>query len=344
MANKYTFNITDSMLAELAQDIANLYKMKDIVNYVHNGKNIPIKYEKLIERPISGIYSNITGYISLQKLLINTLRYCFTKPTNKNTQETKQLRETIMRIKININQLKQVNPSSPEITLKEKEIELINKKIEDSNNTIENNNNIKNKYVNVAESAYNILLRKDNFPQYFYIEICNKLGVRINYEEHFIRDYNNERISVVDGIIKKEFTNDIDRENAMINKKTNQKARYVPPCFRQQTQEENIKEESIESEEEVEEKEFFPTLNKNTSFNSKPLITSIWSNKPNIKEVIREEVKENINTGNTLLPKVNEGNTLLSEVNEGNTLLSEVNEGNTNDLHESNNDEDNWFI
>jgi Rieske Fe-S protein len=222
-----------------------------------------------------------------------------------------------MRIKININQLKQVNPTSSEITLKEKEIELINKKIEDSNNTIENNNNIKNKYVNVAESAYNILLRKDNFPQYFYIEICNKLGVRINYEEHFIRDYNNERISVVDGVIKKEFTNDIDRDNAMINKKTNQKARYVPPCFRQQTQEENIKEESIESEEEVEEveeKESFPTLNKNTSFNSKPLITSIWSNKPNIKEVVKEEVKENINTVNT------------------------------NYLHESNNDEDNWFI
>ena len=295
MANKYTFNITDAMLKELAQDIYSLYNMKEIVNYVHNGKNIPIKYEKLLERPISSVYSNIAGYISLEKLLANTLRYCFTKPTNKNTQETKQLRETIMRIKISINQIKELNPNSPEIPLKEKEIELINKKIEVSNNTIENNNNIKNKYVNIAEAAYNILLRKDNFPQYFYIEICNKLGVYINYNEHFIRDYNNERISVVDGVIKKEFTNDVDRENAIINKRPNQKAKYIPPCFRQQKIKEEIVESDNEEEQYNDEKivENFPSI---TKTNNKVNI-GIWTNKPKIFEEIKSDcVLININT------------------------------------------------
>ena len=138
MATRYTHQVTDAMILDLASDIKNLYNMKEIVNYTYNGKPIPAKYEKLFDRPISSIYSNITGFISLQKLLTNTIRYCYTTQTNKNTVETKQLRETIMRIKININQIKQTKPDSPEIALREKEIELLNKKIEDSNNTIEN--------------------------------------------------------------------------------------------------------------------------------------------------------------------------------------------------------------
>jgi hypothetical protein len=297
MATKYTFNISDSMIYELSRDIYNLYQMKDIVNYIHNGKSIPFKYEKLIERPISGIYSNIDGHISLQKLLTNTLRYCYTKPTNKNTQETKQLRETIMRIKLSINQLKQTNPTSPEILLKENEIELLNKKIEDCNNTIDNNNNIKNKYVNVAEATYNILIRKDNFPKYLYIEICNKLGVKINYEEHFIREYDNERISVIGGVIKKEYTNELDKEDAMIYKKSHQKAtRYVPPCFRQEKTEESKQQDDEEiNTEEINQKEVevekFPVLIHNKNIGTSISNSNVWNNKPKIiKEIQNNQI------------------------------------------------------
>jgi len=289
MANKYIYNIDDQILNELADDIYKLYNMPDIVNYVHNGRPIPTKYERILERNISSIYSNIDGYISLQKLLSNTLKYCFTKPTNKNTQETKQLKETIMRIKISINQLKQISSDSPEILIKENEINMINKKIEESNNTIENNNIIKNKYVNIAEASYNILLRKDNFPKYFYINICNKLGVRINFEEHFIRDYNNERISVKNGVIKKEFTNDIDKEDAMIYKQQyKKKSMYVPPCFRkeedkhketikEENKEENIL-ESYDSSKEINKEDIsiIPVISKPNK------VLGTWAKKPNI--------------------------------------------------------------
>ena len=156
MTIRYTHHVTDAMLTELATDIKALYSMKEIVNYVYNGKPLPPKYEKIIERSISGIYSNISGYISLQKLLTNTLRYCFTTQTNKNTVETKQLRETIMRIKLNINQLKQINPDAPEIAIREKEIELLNKKIEASNNNIENN-----KYIAYVKLSNDIVLKKN---------------------------------------------------------------------------------------------------------------------------------------------------------------------------------------
>ena len=287
MTIRYTHHVTDAMLTELATDIKALYSMKEIVNYVYNGKPLPPKYEKIIERPISGIYSEIKGHISLQKLLTNTLRYCFTTQTNKNTVETKQLRETIMRIKLNINQLKQINPDAPEIAIREKEIELLNKKIEASNNNIENNNSIKNKYVNVAEASYNILLRKDNFPQYFYLEICNKLGVRINEREHFIRDYEGERYSIQDGVLKKEYTSDVAKEVAMIHQRSNQtrQKRYVPPCFRQpetpvEVQQEESKEEESEEEysdsEDKKQIDNFPTLGNNLT-NQKQ---SIWNNKP----------------------------------------------------------------
>lgn len=304
MANKYIYNIDDSMLNELAGDIYKLYNMPEIVNYVHNGRPIPNKYKKLLERNISSIYSNINGYISLQNLLSNTLKYCFTKPTNKNTQETKQLKETIMRIKININQIKQTTPNSPDILIKEKEIGMFNKKIDESNNAIENNNSIKTKYVNVVETSYNILLRKDNFPKYFYIEICNRLGVKINFEEHFIRDYNNERITVKDGVIKKEFTNEIDKEDAMIYRQQfKKKSFYVPPCFRKDEIKEEIKEEQEDIiEESQEDKNIIKQENTDinliipTNVINKPL--GIWNNKPKIITETENNISININQDN----------------------------------------------
>ena len=49
MTIRYTHHVTDAMLTELATDIKALYSMKEIVNYVYNGKPLPPKYEKIIE-------------------------------------------------------------------------------------------------------------------------------------------------------------------------------------------------------------------------------------------------------------------------------------------------------
>ena len=174
----------------------------------------------------------------------------------------------------------------------------INKKIEDSNNTIENNNSIKNKYVNVAEASYNILLRKDNFPQYFYLEICNRLGVRINEREHFIRDFEGERYGIQNGVLKKEFITEDAKEAAMIHQKSNQsrqQKRYVPPCFRQEVQEvltqENKEDQDInQDKDDSEQVESFPQLTNTNVVNIKH---SVWNNKPNIKSEIIKSRKRN---------------------------------------------------
>ena len=50
MTIRYTHHVTDAMLTELATDIKALYSMKEIVNYVYNGKPLPPKYEKIIEQ------------------------------------------------------------------------------------------------------------------------------------------------------------------------------------------------------------------------------------------------------------------------------------------------------
>ena len=73
-------------LIKLAEKVRDLYKNKDIINYVHNGKRIPPKYEKLIERKIS--CSNVAGEKSLQTVLTNAIKFSFGNPvTPKKTDE-----------------------------------------------------------------------------------------------------------------------------------------------------------------------------------------------------------------------------------------------------------------
>jgi len=249
MAKNYYYNLDDNAMYELAKDVANLYRNKEIVNYIHDGKPFHPKYEKLIERPITSIYSNIDGYISLQKILSNTIKYSFSKPTIKNTTNLKALKETQDRLLTQFKILEQnkslENFDDNQYKMKQKELEMLTTQI---NNMMTNNDDTTNKktrYLKIAEEAYNLLLRKDNVPKYFYIEVCKKLGVRINYEEHFIRENDNERISISNGVIKKDFKNKIDEEEQEIYKKQN-KGRYIPPAFRKQDEIKIIKEEDDE--------------------------------------------------------------------------------------------------
>jgi hypothetical protein len=91
--NKYYEN-TD--LVHLADKIKGLYNNPEITNYVHNGKKVPPKFEKLIER--SFLCSNIEGEKSLKTILTNAIRYSFNQTIKLNTSnELRVYRETCER-------------------------------------------------------------------------------------------------------------------------------------------------------------------------------------------------------------------------------------------------------
>jgi hypothetical protein len=87
--------------------VKELYQNKEIYNYVHNGKQVPVKYEKMIQRPIQ--CSNIDNYKSLQTILTNAIRYSFNQNTQLNTtiaHEYRTYRETCERNKVILSSLK----------------------------------------------------------------------------------------------------------------------------------------------------------------------------------------------------------------------------------------------
>jgi hypothetical protein len=229
-------------LIKLAEKVRDLYKNKDIINYVHNGKRIPPKYEKLIERKIS--CSNVAGEKSLQTVLTNAIKFSFNQATQLNTTvaaEHRTYRESCERNRIILASLKKKkslgdNSVDDDIDKKEEEIKLLQKKIDEiatlSAAKPEYNKNI----LSVAEEAYNLLLRTDKTPYYFYAEICKKLGYRVNLDQLFsgFRDRDN-----IVNVKKKEIDDDNeDYKNFMeMNVK---KGAYVPPAFRKNEQEQKI--------------------------------------------------------------------------------------------------------
>ena len=56
---EYLQDTSDEKITELANDLYELYTNSDIINYTHNGRSLPFKYQTLISRQIPGIYSNI---------------------------------------------------------------------------------------------------------------------------------------------------------------------------------------------------------------------------------------------------------------------------------------------
>jgi len=228
-------------LIKLAEKVRDLYKNKDIINYVHNGKRIPPKYEKLIERKIS--CSNIAGEKSLQTVLTNAIKFSFNQATQLNTTvaaEHRTYRESCERNRIILASLKKKktlgdNSVDDDIEKKEEEIKLLQKKIDEiatlSAAKPEFNKNI----LSVAEEAYLLLLRSDKTPYYFYAEICKKLGYRVNLDQLFsgFRDRDNNNFK------KKEVDDDNEDYKNFIEMNV-KKGAYVPPAFRKNEQEQKI--------------------------------------------------------------------------------------------------------
>ena len=228
-------------LIKLAEKVRDLYKNKDIINYIHNGKRIPPKYEKLIDRKIC--CSNIAGEKSLQTVLTNAIKYSFNQATQLHTTvatEHRTYRESCERNRIILASLKKKknlgdNSVDDDIQKKEEEIKLLQKKIDEiatiSAAKPEFNKNI----LSVAEEAYLLLLRTDKTPYYFYAEICKKLGYRINLDQMFsgFRDRDN--------VITNKKKDDDDNEDYKNFMEMNvKKGAYVPPAFRKNEQEQKI--------------------------------------------------------------------------------------------------------
>ncbi len=310
----------NSDLVNLADKVKDLYKNPEITNYVHNGKKLPIKYKRLFERSL--VCSNIQGEKSLYVILTNAIKYSFSQAIQiNNSTELRMYRETSERSKLvlaSYNRKLELGDKSiiSEIEKKEEELKLIQKKIDEIATLSTLKPEINKNILNTAEEAYNILLRTDKTPYYFYLEICRKLGKRVNLDQQFtgFRDKdkpNNKNFKKDD---KKDDSDDEDYRNYLeMNVK---KSAYVPPAFRKNNLQDKLsrvdniikKEEEeqtkiIKNEEKEKEKEkaitqveLFPTLNlqKNTeSKQTTKVQLGAWGKKLVIEKA--EEPKEENN-------------------------------------------------
>jgi hypothetical protein len=165
----------NSDLVNLAEKVKDLYKNPEIANYVHNGKKLPIKYKRLFERSL--VCSNIQGEKSLYVILSNAIKYSFSQAIQlNNSTELRMYRETSERCKLVLASYKRKlelgdKSMSEEIEKKEEEIKLIQKKIDEIATQSTLKPEINKNILNTAEESYNILLRTDKTPYYFYLEI-----------------------------------------------------------------------------------------------------------------------------------------------------------------------------
>jgi len=298
--------------------VKELYRNKDIYNYVHNGKQIPVKYEKIIQRPIH--CSNIDNYKSLQTILTNAIRYSFNQNTQLNTtiaHEYRIYRETCERNKISLLSLKKkksLGDKSIDIDIdiekKEKEIKLLQSKIDEIANITNTKPEFNKNILTLAEEAYLLLIRIDKTPYYFYGEICKKLGLRVNLDQQFpgFRDKDKDKYK------QKRKEDDVENEDYRNFLDMNvKKGVYVPPSFRKDTivddKVNNINKLNTSLKKDLSNEEAFPELsNLNLATNGVNLATNMWAKKPNIIPDIVKDTQSEIKSlikSETVQPIVN---------------------------------------
>jgi len=193
MANNNSYYMTDKELDELAKKIVSeLYNNKDIIDLKNNGRQLVGNIASLVERNISGIYSNISGNRSLQSVLNNAIRYSVLVEKNMALDaEFKKLREATERRKNMLNiYTRKLNEDKDNQTLindiqkTKEEITLLEIKL---NEIAEKNSEpptIKKNILELAKKAYKLLLRNDKTSEKLYTAICTQLGVKLD-PDHF---------------------------------------------------------------------------------------------------------------------------------------------------------------
>ena len=125
---EYLQDTSDEKIIELTNDLYELYKNPDIVNYTHNGKTLPFKYQTLISRSIPGVFSNIENKPSIQTILTNAIKLSLNMSTQtKNTNELKIYRESCERFKMALSLL--IRKKQQGVIVDENDIETKTKEI-----------------------------------------------------------------------------------------------------------------------------------------------------------------------------------------------------------------------
>jgi hypothetical protein len=193
MANNNSYYVTDKEIDEIGKKIVSeLYGNRDIIELKNNGRQLSGNLASLVERSISGIYSNIQGHRTLQTILINAIRYSVLVEKNMSLDaEFKKVREACERRKnmLNIYQrkLNEDKDNQTFITEIEKiteEIKLLETKL---NEIAEKNSEpptIKKNILELAKKAYKLLLRNDKTSEKLYTAVCNGLSVKLE-PDHF---------------------------------------------------------------------------------------------------------------------------------------------------------------
>ena len=216
---EYLQDTSDEKIIELANDLYELYANQDIVNYTHNGKVLPFKYQTLISRPIPGIYSNIEKKPSIQTILTNSIKLSLNMSTQtKNTNELKIYRESCERFKMSLSLLMRkkqqgMQVDDIDIETKTKEIKMLEQKINEIATAATFKPEINKKILTNAVTIYNVMLRNDRIPKMLFIKFAKKIGYHFNYTERFVDEY--------------------EKSNSFNGAQMKQKpGAYVPPAFR----------------------------------------------------------------------------------------------------------------
>jgi hypothetical protein len=316
----------NSDLLRLADKVKEFYNNPEIYNYVHNGKKIPAKYEKLLERKL--VCSNIQGYKPIHSVLSNAIKYSFCQTIKLNTStDLRVYRETCERAKMVLMSLERRKQNGEkgvddDIEKKKEEIKLLEAQINDvaSQRALkpEFNKNI----LTSAEEIFNLLLRTDKTPYYFYLEICKKFGMRVNLDVLFtgFRDRDN----IVNIKKKQEENNEEDVDYQNFREMNIKKTTYVPPAFRKNEKQEikltrvesimkkeqDTETKPVEKVENLQEtKELFPNLNSSTPVIINKPVIGAWGKKPNIVVEEKPEVKPELKAE----VKVNSQQNIISE-------------------------------
>jgi hypothetical protein len=231
--------LSDKELEDLAKKIVtDLYNNKHIVDLKNNGRPLLGNIATLIERPISGIYSNITGHRSLHNILINAIRYSVLVEKNMSLEnEFKKLRETCERRKnilIVINRKLETDKTNEQLKSEGEKIKLEVNLLEQKINDIAEKNSepptIRKNILDLAKKSYKLLLRSDKTSEKLYTYVCNQLGVKLDNDHFGYYQRNDNGYNGYNG-----YNNNYNNYNKQYQKPQEEKKDvYVPPQLQYQ--------------------------------------------------------------------------------------------------------------
>ena len=318
---EYLQDTSDEKIIELANDLYELYTNPDIINYTHNGKSLPFKYQSLISRSIPGIYSNIEKKPSIQRILANAIKLSLNMSTQtKNTNELKIYRESCERFKMSLSLLMRkkqqgIQVDETDIENKTREIKMLEQKMNEIATAATFRPEINKKILTNAVTIYNVMLRNDRVPKILFIKFCKKIGYNFNYTDRFVDEY--DKSNSINGIPLKQ-----------------KPGTYVPPAFRSEN---TIKSNIIKNEDEDEKSDLEDNNQIQTS-------TSKIKNN-NIKVPIYvQPVNKNIgmwaNKSNLIFNTDNDNNDKNDKNDKNDNNKNDKNDKNKNDNDKNKNDND----